>query len=247
MIKTFLVDDETGNSAILSAVLSEYCPSVLICGTASSVDEAIPLILKTEPQLIFLDIQMPGGTGFDLLDRIARKNLEVIFVTAYNDFLLRAIRYSAVDYIMKPISVTDLVAAVGRAEERISAKLTNHQLNLLLSNIKQPTAVQRIAVLHKNVYIFVAISDIVRFEAKGAYTNIILNTKTIYTVAKNIKEYEEILPAEIFCRVHNSHLVNINFIKTYHKGRGGHIELLCGTSIEVSIRRKEEFLNRFGK
>lgn len=244
MIRTLLIDDEQGNSDILSAILAEYCRTLSICGQACNIDEAIQMISTTDPQLVFLDIQMPGGSGFDLLDKVAHKNPEVIFVTAYNDFLLKAIRYSAVDYIMKPVDITDLIAAVGRAEQKIMAKRSNQQLDLLLSNIRQP-AVQRIAILHKNEYIFVSVHDIMRLEAKGAYTLIFVSDGRCYTVTKNIKEYEELLPHEMFCRVHHSHLININFIKTYHRGRGGYIEMHDGASIEVSVRRKEDFLNRF--
>ncbi len=245
MIHTLLVDDEPGNSDILSTLLTEYCPSVTICGKASNIDEAAHLITTTKPQLIFLDVQMPGGSGFDLLDRISNKYMEVIFVTAYDSFLLKAIRYSAIDYIMKPVNLTELTAAVQRAEERITGKTINHQLELLLSNIRQPAQVQRIAIPNKDEYLFVPVADIMRLEAKGAYTEIFVSSNKSYLVSKNIKEYEELLPEAMFCRVHHAHLVNLNFIKAYHKGRGGHIEMQSGVSIEVSVRRKDEFLNRF--
>lgn len=245
MIRTILVDDEPGNSDILTALLTQYCPSILLCGQAGNIDEAVRLISEVSPQLIFLDVQMPGGSGFDLLDRISNKQTEVIFVTAYDSFLLKAIRYSAIDYIMKPINLEELTAAVKRADERLSNKMINRQLELLLSNLRQPAQVQRIAIPYKNEYLFVSVADIVRLEAKGSYTEIFLVGNKHYLVSKNIKEYEELLPESLFSRVHNAHLVNLNFIKTYHKGRGGHIEMQSGMSIEVSARRKEEFLSRF--
>ena len=245
MIKAILVDDEQNNSEVLSEIINQYCPSVWICGRATNIDEAEQLINVTNPQLIFLDIQMPGGSGFDLLDRLKNKKTEVIFVTAYNNFLLKAIRYSALDYIIKPINIPELIDAVKRAEERLAGTSVNNQLELLLSNIKQPAQVQRIAIPYKDEYVFISITDIERLQASGAYTEIFLSNNKTYLVSKNIKEYEELLPANLFCRVHHAHLINLDYIRTYHKGRGGYIEMRSGTSIEVSARRKDDFLSRF--
>jgi two-component system, LytTR family, response regulator len=245
MIRTLLVDDETTNSDILQVMLQQYCPGISVCGCAANIDDAERFISEQDPQLIFLDVQMPGGSGFDLLDRIVNKRTEVIFVTAYDNYLLQAIRYSALDYIMKPVNITEVITAVKRAEERIASKSINHQLELLLSNIRQPAQVQRIAIPHKDEYQFVPITDIVRLEARGAYTDIYLNNGKCYITSKNIKEFEGLLPANLFCRVHHAHLINLNFIKTYHKGRGGYIEMTTGVSIEVSVRRKDDFLSRF--
>jgi two-component system, LytTR family, response regulator len=245
MTKSILIDDEQVNSNILSEILKQYCPTVALCGMADDIDKAEQLIQDIQPDLIFLDIQMNGGSGFDLLDRLQGKKIEVIFVTAYDNFLLKAIRYSALDYIMKPINIPDLISAVKRAEERVFKQAVNGQLELLLSNIKQPSPIQRIAIPYKDEYIFVPISDIVRLEAKGAYTEIFVSSKKSYLVSRNIKEYEDTLPQTTFCRVHHAHLINLEYIKTYHKGRGGYIEMLSGDTIEVSVRRKEDFLNRF--
>jgi two-component system LytT family response regulator len=245
MIKSILVDDEPVNSNILSEIIKQYCPSIEVCGKVDDIDSAEKLIYAVRPDLIFLDIQMSGGSGFDLLDRIQDKMIEVIFVTAYDNFLLKAIRYSALDYIMKPVNIPDLIHAVKRAEERIFKQAVNGQLELLLSNIKQPLTIQRIAIPHKDEYIFISIADITRLEAKGSYTEIFISGNKSYLVSRNIKEYEELLPATIFCRIHHAHLINLEYIKAYHKGRGGYVEMLSGATIEVSVRRKEEFLNRF--
>ena len=243
-MRAILVDDEATNSGILGEILNQYCPTVEICGKAEDIALAEQLIRKEDPHVLFLDIQLPKGSGFDLLDRIGDRKLEVIFVTAYDNFLLRAIRYSALDYILKPINIPDLILAVQRAEQRIASASATQQLNVLLANMRQPSQVHRIAIPHKDAYIFITISEIERLEARGAYTEIFAGGKN-YMVSKNIKEYEDLLPETLFCRVHHSHLVNINHIKTYHKGRGGYIEMISGTCIEVSVRRKEDFLNRF--
>lgn len=245
MIKAILVDDEATNTHILAEIIKQYCPSVQLCGTAGNIDEAAQLIDREDPRLIFLDIQMPGGSGFDLLDRIRDKKAAVIFVTAYDNFLLKAIRYSALDYILKPVNIPDLIHAVNRAAERMHSESGNHQRDLLLSNIRQQDPAQRIAIPYKNEYVFVTIADIMHLEAKGAYTQLFVSDNKTYLVSKNIKEYEELLPEQIFCRIHHAHLVNLNYIKTYHKGRGGYVEMRSGITIEVSVRRKEEFLGRF--
>lgn len=245
MIKTILVDDEKSNLNILSEILKKYCPTVSVCDTCTDIVEAELLIQKWNPQLLFLDIQMPNGNGFDLLDKIKGTHIEVIFVTAYNNFLLKAIRYSALDYIMKPISIPEVVEAVTRAEERLSNKSALHQLELLLSNIQGPAHMQKIAIPHLKGLTFVSIADIIRLEAKGAYTEISTNDAKTFLVSKNLKEYESILPETMFSRVHNAHMVNLQYIKQYYRGNGGYIEMENGAQIEVSVRRKESFLSRF--
>lgn len=243
MINAVLVDDEPGNSRILAEMLKQYCPSVRVCGSAADMEEAEHLIGDLQPDLLFLDIRMPGGSGFDLLDRV--RDTAVIFVTAYDDFLLRAIRYSALDYIMKPVNIEELKEAVKRAERKLKDTSMRQQVELLLSNIRQPSHNRKIALPSKEGYQFVALTDIVRLEAKGAYTEVFLNNGRTVLCSRNIKEYEASFPEDMFCRVHNAHLVNLHFIKTYHRGRGGYLEMTNGTSIEVAVRKKEEFLARF--
>ncbi len=245
MIKTILVDDEKSNPNILSEILKKYCPAVSVCATCNDIMEAELLIEKWNPQLIFLDIQMPNGSGFDLLDKIKRTHIEVIFVTAYNNFLLKAIRYSALDYIMKPVSISEVAEAVTRAGERLTNKSAMHQLELLLSNIQGPVQSQKIAIPNMGGLTFVSMTDIVRLEAKGAYTEIFINDGKTYLVSRNLKEYENMLPETMFSRVHNTHIVNLQFIKRYQRGNGGTIEMENGAEIEVAVRRREAFLARF--
>jgi len=245
MIQALLVDDEPKNSEILSEILRRYCPSVSVAGICTDIIEAEKMLSAVQPQLIFLDVQMPGGSGFDLLDKIRHHRIEVIFVTAHNDFLLQAIRYSALDYILKPIAIPEIIDAVSRAAERLAGKQMMQQLELLLSNMQKSAPDQKIAIPHMEGYLFVQLSDIMRMEARGAYTEIFGNNGKSWLVSKNIGEYEQILPDTIFIRVHHAHLVNLQYVKAYHKGRGGYIEMENGGTIEVSVRRKDAFLDRF--
>lgn len=246
MITALIVDDEQKNITVLQEMLRRYCPSVTVIGTAANIEAAKKMILDLAPQLVFLDIQMPGGSGFDLLDSVKGQSLEVIFVTAYENYLLKAIRYSALDYILKPINFEELIAAVYRAEQRLSIQATNNQLSLLLHNIRQPEQTQQIAIPVKEGYLIVLVREIIRLQANRGYTEIYHISGKNYLTSRNIKEYEDMLPDSLFCRVHAAHLVNVDFIKIYHRGRGGYIELKNGDTIEVSVRRKEQLLSRFG-
>lgn len=246
MITALIVDDEQKNIIVLQEMLRRYCPSVTVLDTAVNTATAKTLILELKPQLIFLDIQMPGGSGFDLLDSIKDQAVEVIFVTAYENYLLKAIRYSALDYILKPVNLEELIAAVYRAEQRITKQSANNQMSLLLHNIRQPEQTQQIAIPVKEGYLIVLVREIIRLQASRGYTEIFHINGKSYLTSKNIKEYEDLLPPSLFCRVHAAHLVNVDFIKVYHRGRGGYIELKTGDTIEVSVRRKEQLLSRFG-
>jgi two-component system, LytTR family, response regulator len=247
MINALIVDDEPKNIRILQGLLAECCPDVRITGEAVSAETAIPLIAEKHPDLVFLDIEMPHGNAFDLLDRIMPIDFEIIFITAFDAYTLKAFKYSALDYLLKPVSIDELRTAVLKAKERIRFKNINVQLQNLMFNINKPnSSMQKIALPNNEGLVFVQLSEIIRFEAKGGYTYVHTTDNQKYISSRIIKEYEEILPAEIFYRVHNSHIINLNFVKKYHKGRGGLIEMSDNALIEVATRRKEEFLAKFG-
>jgi two-component system LytT family response regulator len=247
MINALIVDDEPKNIRILHGLLNESCPDVRITGEAVSAETAIPLIAANQPDLVFLDIEMPHGNAFDLLDKIMPINFEIIFITAFDAYTLKAFKYSALDYLLKPVSIDELKTAVLKAKERIKAKNINVQLQNLLFNINKPnSSLQKIALPNNDGLVFIQLSEIIRFEAKGGYTYVHGTDNQKYVSSRIIKEYEEILPADIFFRIHNSHIINLNFVKKYHKGRGGLIEMSDSALIEVATRRKEEFLGKFG-
>lgn len=247
MFKTIIVEDEVKHIRSLKKMVNEHCPQINIIGEAKNVTDAYKLITELEPDLVFLDILLDKQTAFDLLDKLIPFDFEVIFITAFEKYTLKAIKYSALDYLIKPLVVKDLQTATKKAVKRISEKYVNHQLDLLMSNVKavQSNLNQKIAVPTVEGFVFIQMQDIIRCEAHGAYTYIFTNKKDKIIASKNIKEYEDILPKNYFFRIHNSHLVNINRMLRYNKGRGGTVTMEDGTQIEVASRRRGEFLNMF--
>lgn len=247
MIRALLIDDEPKNNRILKLMLEEFCPQVVVKGQADNVEEGEILIEKEEPDLIFLDIEMPFGSGFDLLDKVKSVIFEVIFITAFNNYSLKAIKYSALDYLLKPVNIDELIQAVNKASERIANRNTNTRIENLLFNLRRTqSGMQKLALPSKEGYLFVALPDIIRCESKGGYT--IFHVKGMDKVisSKGIKEYEPLMADDMFFRIHNSHIINLNHIKKYHRGRGGFVEMEDGTMLEVASRRKEELMARFG-
>ena len=248
MIKTVLIDDEIDSIRILQRLLEAYCPEVVVVGKADGVETGVHAIQTAKPDLVFLDIEMTQGNAFDLLNQLQPVNFQIIFVTAFDNYAIRAFKYSAVDYLLKPVDIDDLCAAVERVSQKIQGKSFIDQMQVLLYNVETfHLSQQKMAVPTLTGLIFVAIRDIMRFEAKGSYTTIYLINGEQIMATRNIKEYEDLLPAVIFCRVHNSHIINLHKIQKYHKGRGGYVIMEDGSSIEVASRRREEFLRRLLK
>lgn len=244
MITTLLVDDEQGNIITLQQMLHEYCPQVSIVATANNIDEAYKAIKIHQPQLVLLDIEMPNGTGFDLLNKITNINFSVIFVTAFNQYAIKAIKYAAADYILKPVNIEELIEAI----EKLSHKLHQHESDLRLKNLlhtinHQPKHIHRITIPTHDGYVYEDLDGIMYLQASSNYSTLFINKKYKILAARTIKDFEDMLPTNIFCRVHNSFIVNINYVAKYQKhGRGGTIEMTDATEIEVSVRKRDEFL-----
>lgn len=248
MIKTVLVDDETDSIKVLQRLLSAYCPEVIVVGKADGVETALHVIQTTKPDLVILDIEMTHGNAFDLLNQLQPIEFQVIFVTAFDNYAIRAFKYSAVDYLLKPVDIDDLRSAVERASRKVQGRSFIDQMETLLYNVETfQLTQQKMAVPTLTGLVFIPIKDIMRFEAKGSYTSIYLTNTEEIVATRNIKEYEDLLPDAIFCRVHNSHIINLHKIQKYHKGRGGYIIMEDGSNIEVASRRREEFLRRLLK
>lgn len=244
MIKAILIDDEKNCRETLSAMLQSYCPQVTILAQCKSVAEGIPAIHNLKPDILFLDVEMPNATGFDLLEQVGKIDFEVIFTTAHDHYALKAFKYSAMDYLLKPINGEDLVNALARFEKKSNKDDSSMQLNLLLANLKNlKTNVSKIALPTSDGLNLVDVQDIIRLEADGNYTSFITGKGT-HLVSKSLKEYDELLSDNNFLRVHQSHLINLNYAKKYVRGDGGYVVMQDGTSVPVSVRKKHEVLEK---
>jgi two-component system LytT family response regulator len=248
MIRTVLVDDETDSIRVLQILLDKYCPQVGVVGTAEGVETALAVIQATRPDLLFLDIEMTQGNAFDLLNQLRPLTFQVIFVTAFDNYAIRAFKYSAVDYLLKPVDIDELVGAVERVVQRSQQKNIINQMQVFLDNMGTFSLTQqKMAVPTVDGLIFINLKEVVRLEAKSSYTQIILENGNVVTATRTIKDYEDILPEALFCRIHNSHIINLFKIEKYNKGRGGYVTLEDGSTIEVASRRRQEFLRRLLK
>ncbi len=246
MINSIIIDDEPNNISVLKKMLAAFCPQINIVAEAEDAKQGIIVIQKNKPSLVFLDIEMPYGNAFDLLDKLMPIDFEVIFITAFNEYAIKAFKYSALDYLLKPVNINELEIAINKAVERIGTKTLNAQLNNLLQNLQKKNETMRKVALHKKEgLIFVPVEDIIRCEASGAYTFFFVKGHGKIISSKNMKEYEAILPESIFFRAHHSHMINLGEIKKYHRGRGGFVEMNDGAKIDIAVRRKESFLSRF--
>ena len=249
MIRTVLVDDEIDSIRVLQKLLETFCPEVSVVGHADGVETAAQLIRATSPDLVLLDIEMSQGNAFDLLNQLQPLAFHVIFVTAFGNYAIRAFKYSAIDYLLKPVDIDDLRNAIRRvAEFPHDNNNLIQQMKVLMENVGTlQLPQQKMAIPTITGLIFIAVQDIIRFEAKGNYSSICLSNGESIMATRTIKDYEEILPETIFCRIHNSHIINLSRIKKYQKGRGGSVEMEDGSVIEVASRRRDEFLRRLLK
>ena len=247
MIRSIIIEDEDKARSNLMQILSEYCNDVEVVDAQASVKEGINAILKHKPDLIFLDVHMQGETGFDLLEQIGEINFEVIFTTAHNEYAVKAFKFSAIDYLLKPIDIDELVNAVTKAGKKINQDSTKERYDLVLENIKgQKSTFNKIALPTAEGLVFVQVADIIRCEAEDNYTHFFLKDGERFLVSKTIKYFEELLTEQDFFRIHQSHLININHLVEYHKGEGGYAIMSDESSVIVSRRKKEAFLAKLG-
>ncbi len=246
MIRTILVDDEPRGLNTLKKLLLEYCPEVQVVAECPDADTAKEKIELLAPQLVFLDISLPGKTSFDMLKELEKIDFEIIFVTAHDQYTLQAIRYSAVDYLVKPIDEDLLADAVKRTVKRINASAVNNNVSTLLHNISKSNSPQKMKLCIPSLKGFqvLELNDILFCEASGSYTNFHFMNHPLICSAKPIYEYEEMLADSGFIRIHKSYLVNLLHIKEYVKGEGGTVILFNNKEIEVSRRKKDLFISR---
>jgi two-component system LytT family response regulator len=245
-MKLLIVDDERKSRETLQSIVNDYCPEITSVSTATNIDEAQKQIAVFRPQIILLDITMPGGNGFELLKRIAEINFEVIFITAHNTFGIEAVKANALDYLLKPVEVEEICQAIQKAIKKIAEKNLASNIKLLLNQLDgKADRSQKITIPEKEGLIFINTEDIVSLVADGAYTQLILVNQKKVLSTRPLKEYENILPHDDFIRVHNSYIINIHHVKYYHRGVGGAVTMTDGPKIIISKRKKKEFLDRF--
>lgn len=244
MIKAIIIDDEIFARESLVKVINQYCPEVSILGIGENVAEAIELIYRYSPDIVFLDIEMPNGNGFTLFDKIKNPHFETIFTTAYEEFAIKAFRVSALDYLTKPIDFRQLQDSIERYKRKQKVELKEQRMELLIENLtNRPTEFSKIVLPDYEGYTMVKIADILYCKADGSYTEVhLLNGKKI-TTSKLLKVVEELLPEQTFYRTHKSYLVNLNLIKRYNKN-DHQVLMENNVALDVSDRNKKEFIER---
>jgi two-component system LytT family response regulator len=243
-LKAIIVDDEPDCCESLSILLKRNCPEVNIAATCYSGEKAISVINEIKPQLVFLDIEMPNMNGFEMLEKLASIDFELIFTTSYDQYAIKAIRFSALDYLLKPIDREELQKAVKKVVNRLQRPLTQ-QLEILLQKINQPSnPIQRIALPTMEGLKLVPVDSIISCASEGNYTIFLMKDKQKNDVSRPLKEVEEMLEEYSFLRVHHSHLVNMNEIDRFIKGEGGYLIMSDGSSVDVSRSKKEMLLKK---
>jgi len=242
MITAILIDDELKVRSSLRQKLKDYCPHVHIIGEADNGIEGLKLILQLNPKVVFLDIEMPQMNGFEMLQQIHSKRFHLIFTTAYNQYALKAIKYAAFDYLLKPIDIEELKTAIQKVEEQELEVLSAEKLVTLMDSLSGKNPFQKIAVPTMEGLLFFEVSDIIYLEAEKNYSTLHFKNQPDQIASRTLGDFEELLPSNIFFRCHHSYLINLNYIKRYIKGNGGQIEMQNGHIVDLSRRRKEEFI-----
>lgn len=245
MLKILIVDDEPKARKVITAILEKHFNNNVNISTADSVKSAVETINNSKPDLILLDVQLGDGTGFDVLSKLEQTNFKIIFVTAYEQFAIKAFKFSAFDYILKPINPNELIQAIQRADEVINKENIDIKLNILLSS-RQKEAKKIVLKTADSLHV-VNIQDIVRCEADGNYTCIYFNDKKKLLVSKTLREFDELFTEYEFFRVHNAHLINITYIERCEKTKGGNVFMKDESVVPIAFARKQALLELLEK
>ena len=246
VITTLLIDDEFQSRNFLHKMLQQYFPELEVIGEASSVKDGMKRIIECKPDIVFLDIQLQDGTGFDLIGRLPKIDFAIIFITAYNQYAIKAFRFNAIDYLLKPIVTEELIEAVNKVKQRITSSKTDSKelVDQLYLDIQNPKKVHdKIAISTLDGFIIVPINEIIYCHANSNYTRFYLIDKRSILSSYTLKQYDEMLTAQSFFRAHRSYLINMSHVKFYKKGEGGEIVMSNGDEIELSRTHKTEFLH----
>ena len=245
-MKAIIIEDELDSRETLRNYLGKYCPEVKLLAECVNIKEGKAAIQKLHPELVFLDIEMPYGNAFDLLEQLNEINFEIIFVTAFSQYAIQAFNRSAVHYILKPLDIDELILAVGKTKERIKAKQEVNHTRLLLDNLSAGNVgKQKIALPLMDGFEVVRIQEILYCEANDNFTHFHFVDGSKSLICRKLKFYGEHLADLNFCRVHRSFLINLDYVKRYIKGKGGTVIMENGKQIQVANARKQAFLDRF--
>lgn len=243
MLRAIVIDDIEKIRKENIALIKTSCPSISIIGQADSVTSGIKLIQQLAPDLVFLDVEMPDGTGFDLLQKLNPIAFKVIFITGYEDFAIRAFRFSAIDYLLKPLDRQELIEAVKKVEDSLGKEVFDMKLHNLFSNLERPKNLQKLVLKTADKIYSINIQDIVNCESDKNYTTFHFINAPKLVVSTNLKEYETLLSPHNFFRTHKSHLINMAYFDHFIKSEGGNtIVMKNKITIPLSVRKKEEFM-----
>lgn len=248
MIRCVLIDDEADSLEVMEMLLKTYCPQVKIEALCNSAEQGIAAINKFRPDVVFLDIEMPNMNGFDMLEKFDELFFEVVFITAYHQFAIKAFRYSALNYLLKPVDPDDLLETIRRIEKNKSVPL-KEQMELLMQHVANPaaTTVARIALTTSYGMLFVETKDIIYCESDNNYTSVKMTGGKKILVSKTMKEIDETLSGPDFYRIHNSYLINLAHIQKFVRGDGGYVVMNDEKVVTISRNKKQEFLDLFSK
>ncbi len=244
-IRSVIVEDESSAREALKSYLGKYCPQIEVIGVATDAKEAVAVLHDLKPQLIFLDVELPFGNAFDILEACKDMFFETIFVTAFSEYSLKALNLSAAYYLLKPVSIEDLIVAVNKVQEQIIKADTFDKNKVVVENFREQKQEKRKVVIPTiEGFELVKMEEIIRLQGNGNFTDIHLIDGTKKMACRFLKHYQEILPSP-FLRVHKSHIINLNFVESYNKSMGGYVILEGKKEVYISANHKEEFLKAF--
>lgn len=241
-----IVDDELKSRESLSIILQDFFSNVQVVGLCQNVTEAMVHVKEKQPDVVFLDIQMQRETGFDLLTSLQQINFEVVFTTAHSEYAIKAFKFSAIDYLLKPIDLDELRRAIEKIEEKRNTDIMLRLEQLFLNLKPAPGQLSKLGLPTNDGLIFIKTDEIIYCEADSNYTNIYTSDGKKHLISKTLKEYDNLLSEHNFFRIHNSYLINLNCVKKYIRGEGGQVVMSNDVTLDVSKRRKEPFLSKLG-
>jgi len=245
MLKVIIIEDELNSRELLSTMIKNYCEGIQLIGEAIDVDSGVKLIKEKLPDLVLLDIEIKGGTGFDLLDQLRDIPFSVIFVTGYDQYAIKAIKYAALDYILKPIDLRELRAAIARAKEQLNFVKQKRQFLLDSQKDKdQDIDLTKIVLSDREQYTILNFAEIIYLKASGGYVEFILEEGFKKIASYSLKHYEALLPESVFFRIHHSYLINLTKVEGFETGRTGNVRLKGGHQLSIAARRKVEFTKK---